>query len=126
MRRLFSCEIRKLEGGRLESPAGAALAVDREKFPTETTRAIETEPLIEIIRDEAPSIPSEGTVIVATGPLVSPGMSASIADFTGKEYLCFFDAISISPNGGGGGSRKLSEASLETATARDFSRQGQG
>src|SRR5215471_15165895 len=75
-------------------PAGTALAVDREKFSAEVTRAIRNHPNIELVREEASSIPEEGPVIIATGPLTSPALSSSIAQLTRTEHLYFFDAIS--------------------------------
>lgn len=74
-------------------PAGGALAVDRERFASSVTRAIEAEPLIEIRREEIPEIPADGIVILAAGPLVSERLAASIARFTGQDHLYFFDAI---------------------------------
>ena len=50
-------------------PAGGALAVDRNLFSEEITRVLEEHPLITFKRDEAVDIPSEGPVIIATGPL---------------------------------------------------------
>ncbi len=91
MRRLGSLVLEKAAASRV--PAGAALAVDRDAFAAEMTRAIEGEPLIELIREEATQLPAEGPVIVATGPLVSPAMSEAIAAFTGREYLYFYDAV---------------------------------
>jgi methylenetetrahydrofolate--tRNA-(uracil-5-)-methyltransferase len=40
------------------------------------------------------AVPGEGPCILATGPLASDAIAASIAAFTGKGYLYFFDAIS--------------------------------
>jgi methylenetetrahydrofolate--tRNA-(uracil-5-)-methyltransferase len=74
-------------------PAGAALAVDRDRFAREVTRAVETHPDITLVREEVPSIPEDGIVVLAVGPLVSESMAASIATFTGKDYLYFYDAI---------------------------------
>lgn len=91
MRRLGSLVLEMAEAARV--PAGAALAVDRLAFAQGVSRAIEAEPLIEVVRTEVPEIPGEGPVIIATGPLVSPSMARSIAAFTGAEHLFFFDAI---------------------------------
>lgn len=74
-------------------PAGAALAVDREAFSEAVTRAIAQEPRIELVREEVPEIPPDGIVVLAVGPLVSERLAASIARFTGEDYLYFFDAI---------------------------------
>jgi len=75
-------------------PAGAALAVDRERFSEEVTRRISAHPAIEIVREEAQAIPTDGIVIIATGPLTSPALSESLAQLTGSTHLYFYDAIS--------------------------------
>src|SRR5499427_2140376 len=75
-------------------PAGTALAVDRERFSSEVTRQVGAHPNIELIRREARVIPEQGPVVVATGPLTSPGLSDSIAHLTQTERLYFYDAIS--------------------------------
>ena len=75
-------------------PAGAALAVDREKFAEEVTRRISSHPNIEVVRQEAASIPSSDPVVIATGPLTSPALSEEIARLTGSAHLYFYDAIS--------------------------------
>jgi methylenetetrahydrofolate--tRNA-(uracil-5-)-methyltransferase len=92
LRRMGSLLIRI--AGSVRVPAGSALAVDREKFAAETTKAIEGNPNIELVRQEVPSIPEEGIVIIASGPLTSPAMSESIGAFCGSEHLYFYDAIS--------------------------------
>ena len=76
-------------------PAGGALAVDREGFAAQVTRAIEDHPLIEIAREEIAGLPpAEWTsVIVATGPLTSPALAQAIQSLTGEAELAFFDAI---------------------------------
>jgi methylenetetrahydrofolate--tRNA-(uracil-5-)-methyltransferase len=66
-------------------PAGAALAVDREKFSELIN--------IEIVREEVTSIPVGETVIVATGPLSSERLTADIMKLTGSDQLYFYDAI---------------------------------
>lgn len=73
-------------------PAGGALAVDRERFAQLVTQRIEDHPGIEIIREEVNEIPT-GPAIIASGPLTSPALSASIAALSGEEHLFFFDAI---------------------------------
>jgi methylenetetrahydrofolate--tRNA-(uracil-5-)-methyltransferase len=73
-------------------PAGGALAVSREQFAEGVTRALSTHPNIEVIREEVPTIPEEGIVIIASGPLTSEAMAADILRFTGEKYLSFFDA----------------------------------
>ncbi len=73
-------------------PAGGALAVDREGFSQEITDRIGSNPNIEIVREEVLEIPQEGYVIVATGPLTSEKLSASIGRLTDNDYLYFYDA----------------------------------
>ena len=76
-------------------PAGGALAVDREGFAGAVTAAIESEPLVEIVREEiAGAIPADwANVIVATGPLTSPALAQAVGQLTGVGELAFFDAI---------------------------------
>lgn len=73
-------------------PAGGALAVSREHFAQGVTKALEEHPLVEVVRGEVPTIPAEGIVIVASGPLTSDSLAQDILAFTGEEYLAFFDA----------------------------------
>ena len=56
MRRLGSLVMRAAEASRV--PAGAALAVDRERFAEEVTRALTGHPLVTIVRDEVTAIPA--------------------------------------------------------------------
>jgi methylenetetrahydrofolate--tRNA-(uracil-5-)-methyltransferase len=95
MRRLNSLIMRVADEVRV--PAGAALAVDRHRFAERVTDAIDEHPLITVVRDEVRSIPPASPaapVLVATGPLTSASLSASIVEFVGREHLAFFDAIS--------------------------------
>ena len=75
-------------------PAGA-LAVDRDGFASAVETALAALPLVEIRREEVPDLPdpSWGQVIIATGPLTSPGLAGSIRAVTGEDALAFFDAI---------------------------------
>lgn len=90
MRRLNSIIIRCADEHAV--PAGGALAVDRDGFSAKVTEMLHSHPLIEVVREELPEIPSEGIVVVATGPLTSPALSESIRKFTGSDYLYFYDA----------------------------------
>ncbi len=76
-------------------PAGGALAVDRVGFAAAVTEAITTHPLVEVSRKEVAEIPPSDwdSVIIATGPLTSPELAASIGTLTGVDALAFFDAI---------------------------------
>jgi methylenetetrahydrofolate--tRNA-(uracil-5-)-methyltransferase len=73
-------------------PAGSALAVDRELFASYITDALETDPLIEVLREEAVDIP-DAPAVIATGPLTSDKMAESIGRLTGGNHLHFYDAI---------------------------------
>lgn len=73
-------------------PAGGALAVDRQLFSDYVTEKIESHPLIRIERGESTEIPSEGIVIIASGPLTSDALAASLSQLTG-DRLYFYDAI---------------------------------
>lgn len=75
-------------------PAGSALAVDREGFAQFVTEALSRHPLITVVREEVSAIPEpgEGPVIIATGPLTSDPLAESIARFTGRDHLAFYDA----------------------------------
>src|SRR5688572_2943039 len=94
MRRLGSLVMRAADESRV--PAGAALAVDRDRFSQAVTAAISGQRLIRIVRREVERIPdtSDGPLIIATGPLTSESMSADIATLVGATHLYFYDAIS--------------------------------
>jgi methylenetetrahydrofolate--tRNA-(uracil-5-)-methyltransferase len=96
MRRLGSLIMQAAETARV--PAGAALAVDRDRFSAEVTTALAVHPLISIVRGEVPAIPPPradgGSVIIATGPLTSDALSADLVRMVGADHLYFYDAIS--------------------------------
>jgi methylenetetrahydrofolate--tRNA-(uracil-5-)-methyltransferase len=95
MRRLGSLVMRAAQASRV--PAGAALAVDRERFAEAITLELSAHPQVTIVREEVTRIPEsseESPVIVATGPLTSDALSAEIAALVGAEHLYFYDAIS--------------------------------
>ncbi len=77
-------------------PAGAALAVDREKFSTYITEKLKTCPNLILVSEEVeklPSIEKEGDryAIIATGPLTAEALGEDILRVTGGA-LHFFDA----------------------------------
>ncbi|MFN2579110.1 MAG: methylenetetrahydrofolate--tRNA-(uracil(54)-C(5))-methyltransferase (FADH(2)-oxidizing) TrmFO [Pyrinomonadaceae bacterium] len=74
-------------------PAGAALAVDRERFAAYITERIESHPNIEVAREEALVIPGDALTVIATGPLTSDALTAEIMKLTGADQLYFYDAI---------------------------------
>jgi methylenetetrahydrofolate--tRNA-(uracil-5-)-methyltransferase len=91
MRRAGSLIMRAADAHKL--PAGGALAVDRHGFSQFVTAALESHPHIAILREEVTDLPAEGNVIIATGPLTSETLGASIAAAAGEAHLAFFDAI---------------------------------
>src|SRR5882672_10913765 len=95
MRRLGSLVLRAADAHRV--PAGAALAVDRERFSRAVTETVQSHPLISVTREEVPRIPDDPAMyplVIATGPLTSETLSADIARIVGGDHLYFYDAIS--------------------------------
>ena len=89
MRRLGSICIPAAEKAAVA--AGGALAVDRDIFSDTITKQIEEHPLITICHEEIKTVPTEGIVVVATGPLTSDALSEDIAKLCG-DGLHFYDA----------------------------------
>ena len=86
-------------------PAGSALAVDRDRFASAVTEAVDLHPRIQVVRQEVPELPAERPVIVATGPLTSDRLARDLQErFAGgvepqsrmppSPWLFFYDAIS--------------------------------
>ena len=74
-------------------PAGGALAVDREAFSGRVTERLSTHPLVRVERRELTALPDgPGITILATGPLTSDSLAASIQALVGPG-LAFYDAI---------------------------------
>ena len=90
MRRLGSITMEAAE--KTAVAAGGALAVDRELFSEYITEKIKSDPNIEIVTGEVTELPSEGIVIVATGPLTSDALAESLRQKFGGT-LSFFDAV---------------------------------
>ena len=76
-------------------PAGGALAVDRDGFSAAVSHQLASHPLVTIAREEIAGLPASewSSVIIATGPLTSPALTAAILKLTGEDSLAFFDAI---------------------------------
>lgn len=93
MRRAASLIMDAADSSKL--PAGGALAVDRDAFAKNVTKRLQENPNIQIERTEIDGLPPPDwqSVIIATGPLTSPALSAAIANHTGEGELSFFDAI---------------------------------
>jgi methylenetetrahydrofolate--tRNA-(uracil-5-)-methyltransferase len=104
MEALDSLVIRSARAAAL--PAGDALAMDRTVFARQVSDAIAACPQIEIVREEIRTLPDEGYVVVATGPLTSPALDAEIGRLLGTEDLYFYDSI----------------APVVTASSLDFSK----
>ena len=90
MRRLGSVTMEAAE--KTSVAAGGALAVDRELFSEYITEKIKSDPNIEIVTGEVTTLPSDGIVIVATGPLTSDALAESLRQKFGGT-LSFFDAV---------------------------------
>src|ERR687893_1403983 len=59
-------------------PAGAALAVDRQKFAELITERIESHPRIRVVREEVTRVPEGAVTIIAAGPLCSDALASEI------------------------------------------------
>jgi methylenetetrahydrofolate--tRNA-(uracil-5-)-methyltransferase len=90
MRDLGSLIMRAADKHRV--PAGSALAVDRQAFAQEVTRAIESHRNITVVRGRVDGLPDH-PAIIATGPLTGSKLAEAIASATGEKSLAFFDAI---------------------------------
>ena len=93
LRRLDSLLIGSI-APRARVPAGHALTVDREVFAAEVTSAMESDPLIEIHREEVTALDPSKIWIIASGPLTSDALASEIASITGSARLFFYDSIS--------------------------------
>ncbi len=94
MRRLGSLLMQAAETSKV--PAGAALAVDREKFSAYITEKLKNCPHLTLVSEEIKTLPLEEIeggmyAIIATGPLTSDALSEDILRFTGGS-LHFYDA----------------------------------
>lgn len=74
-------------------PAGSSLAVDRDLFAEMVTQRIEAHPNIELVREEVTAVP-DTPAIIASGPLTSNSLTASISELSSQDYLYFYDALS--------------------------------
>ena len=105
MRRLGSLILQCADETRVE--AGGALAVDRHGFARLVTERVRSHPNITVVDGEVTELPTEGQVLVASGPLTSDALADAIvrkigggddaADQTGAaaerpHTLHFFDA----------------------------------
>ncbi|MBF0342107.1 MAG: methylenetetrahydrofolate--tRNA-(uracil(54)-C(5))-methyltransferase (FADH(2)-oxidizing) TrmFO [Magnetococcales bacterium] len=91
MRLLDSLIIASADANR--TPAGGALAADREGFSTWITDKITRHPNITLIRQELTTIPTDGLTLIATGPLTSDALAAHLEQWVGAERLYFYDSL---------------------------------
>jgi methylenetetrahydrofolate--tRNA-(uracil-5-)-methyltransferase len=91
LRRAGSLVMRVADSTRV--PAGGALAVDRERFSAEMTRAIAGHSRIRVVAEEVTAIPEARPVVLATGPLTSDALAADLARTVGADHLAYYDAI---------------------------------
>ena len=97
-------------------PAGGALAVDRAAFSARVTERLSGLPLGRVERVEVEALPAApGPSILATGPLTSDPLAASLASLVGPG-LAFYDAIAP----------VVSDESVDRSLAFAASRWGKG
>ena len=89
MRLLGSMVLQRADAARV--PGGSALTVDRERFAHAVHERVTSHPRITLSREEVTALPETG--IVATGPLTSNALAATIQQRLGIESLAFYDAI---------------------------------
>ncbi|MBQ8092375.1 MAG: methylenetetrahydrofolate--tRNA-(uracil(54)-C(5))-methyltransferase (FADH(2)-oxidizing) TrmFO [Clostridia bacterium] len=89
MRQLGSLILEAADATRV--PAGGALAVDRYAFSAYVEKKIREHPLIHVVSEEVREVPQTNAVI-ATGPLTSDALAASIQALPGLSTLSFYDA----------------------------------
>lgn len=90
MRRQNSLIMQSADKNKL--PAGSALAVDRENFAKDITKALHDHPLVEVIQGEVTQVP-RGITVIAAGPLASDALVQAILAETGQDTLHFHDAV---------------------------------
>ncbi len=92
LRRLGSLILECADKTRVE--AGGALAVDRHGFARLVTERVCSHPNITVVEGEVTEIPTEGEVVIATGPLTSDALADAILKKIGTDgtTLHFFDA----------------------------------
>jgi len=95
MRRLGSLILHCADETRVE--AGGALAVDRHGFARLVTERLRSHPNITVVDGEVTELPTEGLVVVASGPLTSDALADAIVRKIGGgddagNTLHFFDA----------------------------------
>ena len=91
---MLGCELMTIAQS-IAVPAGKALAVDRDQFSELVTEKIRNHPNIKLIAEDVTEIPAGADyILVATGPMTSPGLVESLSKLLNREQLYFFDAAS--------------------------------
>lgn len=90
MRRLGCLLLEGADAARV--PAGSALAVDRDAFSRFVHDRVHAHPSITVAREEVTAVPA-GPCVIATGPLTSEALAASLRARLGVDALAFYDAI---------------------------------
>lgn len=75
------------------TPAGGALATDREAFSKWITQRIENHPKITLIREEQISLSQNTITLITTGPLTSDALALHLETIVGSQRLFFYDAL---------------------------------
>jgi methylenetetrahydrofolate--tRNA-(uracil-5-)-methyltransferase len=91
LRQLGSLVLRAADGARV--PSGQDLSVDRDAFAASVEAGL-VEAGVRRVAGEITAIDLERTTIIATGPLTTPDLAATLERLTGQEHLHFFDAAS--------------------------------
>ena len=91
LRRMGSLILSCADATRVE--AGGALAVDRHGFAALVTERIRNHPRIRVVPGEVTSLPEQGEVVVASGPLTSDALAQELQKLLGADSdLHFYDA----------------------------------
>ncbi len=89
MRLLGSVVLEAADAARV--PGGTALTVDRDVFSQGIHERLSAHPLVKIVRGEVREIAPPA--VIATGPLTSDALAASLRESLGVDALAFYDAI---------------------------------
>jgi methylenetetrahydrofolate--tRNA-(uracil-5-)-methyltransferase len=89
MRLLGSVVLEAADAARV--PGGTALTVDRDVFSQGIHARVSAHPLVTIVRGEVREI--DPPAVIATGPLTSDALAASLREKLGVDALAFYDAI---------------------------------
>lgn len=91
MRRAGSLVIQAADQAKV--PAGRALAVDRDSFSGYITHRVTSHSRITVEAREVMEVPTEGRVVLATGPLTGDALAHDLANIIGETHLAYYDAI---------------------------------